>query len=82
MLNGWTCGQDYLLAGGVRTIGVGGDLEPRHDGIPRQIGVMNDETASGGVIRIEGEAEQALLPAVRDLGAEIEEWQREGASRP
>ncbi len=70
-------GQDDALAIGVRLVGVAGRHAPlRHDRGAIGVGVVGVEARVARIARMEGEAQQALLPAVAHLRANVEERAR------
>ena len=59
--------EDDDLAVRIGGVGVGrGDAERRDDGVAVAVGVVDEETRVGRVVRVEGEPEQAALAAARD----------------
>ena len=40
---------------------------------PREVGVVDEEAAVGGVVRMEGQAQETALAAAGDLGVDVEE---------
>ena len=71
-------GEQHRLAGGVGPVGIAGsDPKHRDHRVAVNVGIVNHEAAVGGVRRVEGQAEETLLAAGRDLVGQVEEGRRQ-----
>ncbi len=65
--------QDQLLAAAISHVRIGRDREAGHPSVAALVGVVDDEDAVLGVLRVECEPEETLLSTVGDLGVDIQE---------
>ena len=79
---GLVCREDHLLAGRIGNVGIGRDLKNGEMSVSSRVGIVHHEPATGGIVRIECQSQEALLTAGRHPAAQVQKWSRQQSCHP